>query len=175
MNPRLAIVAILFLAIAPLSLRAELSEILKFLAAQSDVIAVVTIAESPTMWGGSAPIPAGKPVPYWTETTVRVNVLALIKGSLGDARPLITARIPTVAGTRENDDPSQTMAKTYGRDRKCILFLQDRRKNAQLGQATSNGESIHLVAFDPFFSCQSYDRAMEVTLRDDFAREKKSD
>lgn len=155
----------------PLSAKAQFSEALKFLTAESDLIIVATVTEPPTMWGGSAPIPSEKPVAYWIDPTVRVNVVATIKGVADSDSPLITARIPAVADAREHDNVFESMTRMYARDRKCILFLQDRRKNAAIGDKTSqNGEAVHFVAFDPFFSCQSYDRAMEIKLRELMAR-----
>ena len=161
------------LLLGPLSIHAELSEALKMLAAESDMIAVATVVEPPSMWGGSAPVPSEKPLAYWTETTVRVNLLAVIKGVPDNIKPLITARIPAFADVRENDDVGGNMARMYARGRKCILFLQDRRTKAELGKAGLNGEAANLVAFDPFFSCQGYDRAMEIALRELMARKQK--
>ncbi len=164
------LLALLALSLLPLTLQAELSETLKFLAAKSDIIAVATVIAPPEFLGGSAPMMSGDPVAYWTDPIVRVKILTTLKGASDQPQPLITARTPAVAENRRidrNDNPIVTARSMYAQGRKCILFLQDRRTNAAVGDKTSqNGEVVNLVAFDPFFSCQGYDYAMEVALRE---------
>lgn len=151
---------------------AELSDALKVLATDSDLIVVATVIDPPEGASGSAPIPSEKPVAYWTEAILRVNFVTIVKGSPDPGNPLISARIPAVADVRQSDNIVETMARRYARGRKCILFLQDRRTSGERGKGSMNGEAVNYVAFDPFFSCQSYDRAMEVELRELMARKK---
>ncbi len=125
---------------------------LKALVPQSDDIAIVSVEEPAQLCWGSAPIIGQDQTFYWQESMTRVIVEETLKGDLkpGD-KPLVSLRVPYQPTLME-------MVAPYAKGKKALVFLQDRRKTETHSAASSNGEQINFLTFDPLFSWMPYTR-----------------
>lgn len=147
----------LFLALAS-PLHAQLAA-LETLVRQSDDIAIVTVEEPAELCWGSAPIIGQDNTFYCQESAARVVVEETLKGDLkpGD-KPLVSLRVPYQPTLVE-------MVAPYAKGKKSLVFLKDRRKTETHSDASSNGEQIYYLAFDPLFSWMPYSRPAELAIR----------
>jgi len=132
---------------------------LETLVRQSDDIAIVTVKEPAEVCWGSAPIIGQDQTFSWQESTARVVVEETLKGDLKPGeKPLVSLRVP-------NQRTLVEMVAPYAKGKKALVFLQDRRKTETHSAASSNGEQIYYLTFDPLFSWMPYTRPAELATR----------